>query len=49
MLIRNARIPGHPSPTDLRLMHGAIREIGVGLVIGGASLKAPDFFQVVNF
>ncbi len=34
MLIRNACLPGHPGLTDLRLMHGAVREIGVGLVKG---------------
>ncbi len=34
MLIRNARIAGHPHLTDLRLMHGAVREMGVSLVKG---------------
>ncbi len=34
MLIRNARLPGHPGLTDLRLMHGAVWEIGVGLIKG---------------
>ena len=31
MLIRNAVIDGYPGPVDLRLMHGAVQEIGVGL------------------
>ncbi len=34
MLIRNARIEGYSGLTDLRLMHGAVQEIGVGLVKG---------------
>ena len=34
MLIRNARIAGYPGLTDLRLMHGAVQEIGVGLQKG---------------
>ena len=34
MLIRNAVIDGYPSTVDLRLMHGAVQEIGVGLVKG---------------
>lgn len=34
MLIRNARIDGYPGPVDLRLMHGAVQEIGVGLQKG---------------
>ena len=34
MLIRNARIEGYPGPVDLRLMHGAVQEIGVGLQKG---------------
>lgn len=34
MLIRNAVIDGYPGPVDLRLMHGAVQEIGVGLVKG---------------
>ncbi len=34
MLIRNARIEGYSGPTDLRLMHGAVQEIGVGLMKG---------------
>ncbi len=34
MLIRNARIEGYPGLTDLRLMHGAVQEIGAGLVKG---------------
>lgn len=34
MLIRNARIEGYSGPVDLRLMHGAVQEIGVGLVKG---------------
>ena len=31
MLIRNARVEGYPGLVDLRLMHGAVQEIGVGL------------------
>ncbi len=34
MLIRNARIEGYSGLTDLRLMHGAVQEIGVGLMKG---------------
>ena len=34
MLIRNALIDGYPGPVDLRLMHGAVQEIGVGLQKG---------------
>ena len=34
MLIRNAVIDGYPDPVDLRLMHGAVQEIGVGLQKG---------------
>ena len=34
MLIRNAVLNGYPGPVDLRLMHGAVQEIGVGLVKG---------------
>ena len=34
MLIRNAVIDGYPGPVDLRLMHGAVQEIGVGLPKG---------------
>ena len=34
MLIRNARIEGYSGPVDLRLMHGAVQEIGVGLQKG---------------
>ena len=34
MLIRNAVIDGYPGPVDLRLMHGAVQEIGVGLLKG---------------
>jgi len=34
MLIRNARIEGYPGPVDLRLLHGAVQEIGVGLQKG---------------
>ena len=34
MLIRNAVINGYPGPVDLRLMHGAVQEIGVGLAKG---------------
>ncbi len=34
MLIRNARIEGYTTPVDLRLMHGAVQEIGVGLTKG---------------
>ena len=34
MLIRNAVIDGYPGPVDLRLMHGAVQEIGVGLQKG---------------
>ena len=34
MLIRNAVIDGYPGPVDLRLMHGTVQEIGVGLVKG---------------
>ncbi len=34
MLIRNARLPGHTGLTDLRLMHGAVREVGAGLEKG---------------
>ena len=34
MLIRNAVIDGYPSPVDLRLMHGTVQEIGVGLAKG---------------
>ena len=33
MLIRNARVEGY-GLVDLRLMHGAVQEIGVGLVKG---------------
>ena len=34
MFIRNAVIDGYPSPVDIRLMHGAVQEIGVGLQKG---------------
>ena len=34
MLIRNAVLDGYPGPVDLRLMHGAVQEIGVGLKKG---------------
>ena len=34
MLIRNACIEGYSGPVDLRLMHGAVQEIGVGLQKG---------------
>ncbi len=34
MLIRNAVLDGYPGPVDLRLMHGAVQEIGVGLQKG---------------
>ena len=34
MLIRNTHIEGYPGPVDLRLMHGAVQEIGVGLQKG---------------
>ena len=34
MLIRNAVIDGYPGPVDLRLMHSAVQEIGVGLQKG---------------
>lgn len=34
MLIRSARIAGYPGPVDLRLMHGAVQEIGAGLQKG---------------
>ena len=34
MLIRNAVLNGYPGLVDLRLMHGAVQEIGVGLVKG---------------
>ena len=34
MLIRNAVIDGYPGPVDLRLMHGEVQEIGVGLQKG---------------
>ena len=34
MLIRNAVIGGYPGSVDLRLMHGAVQEIGVGLQKG---------------
>ena len=34
MLIRNAVIDGYPGPVDLRLMHGAVQEIGVRLQKG---------------
>ena len=34
MLIRNAVIDGYPGPVDLRLMHGAVQEIGAGLQKG---------------
>lgn len=34
MLIRNAGIDGYPGPVDLRLMHGVVQEIGVGLCKG---------------
>ena len=34
MLIRNAVIDGYPGAVDLRLMHGAVQEIGVGLQKG---------------
>ncbi len=34
MLIRNALIEGFSSPVDLRLMHGAVQEIGMGLPKG---------------
>lgn len=34
MLIRNAVLDGYPGPVDLRLMHGVVQEIGVGLQKG---------------
>ena len=34
MLIRNAVLDGYPGPVDLRLMHGAVQEIGVNLQKG---------------
>ena len=34
MLIRNAVLDGYPGPVDLRMMHGAVQEIGVGLQKG---------------
>ncbi len=34
MLIRNAVLDGYPGPVDLRLMYGAVQEIGVGLCKG---------------
>lgn len=34
MLIRNAIIDGYLGLVDLRIMHGAVQEIGVGLVKG---------------
>ena len=34
MLIRNAVIDGYSGPVDLRLMHGAVQEIGAGLKKG---------------
>ena len=34
MLIRNAMLDGYAGPVDLRLMHGAVQEIGVGLQKG---------------
>lgn len=34
MLIRNVKLTGHPGPTDLRLMHGRVQEIGTGLAKG---------------
>lgn len=34
MLIRNARLEGYPDLVDLRLMHGAVQEIGVCLQKG---------------
>ena len=34
MLIRNTVIDGYHGPVDLRLMHGAVQEIGVGLQKG---------------
>ena len=34
MLIRNAVVDGYPGPVDLRLMHGAVQEIGVRLQKG---------------
>ena len=34
MLIRNAVIDGYPGIVDLRLMHGAVQEIGAGLKKG---------------
>ena len=34
MLIRNAAIDGYPGLVELRLMHGAVQEIGVGLQKG---------------
>ena len=34
MLIRNAVIDGYSGPVDLRLMHGAVQEIGAGLQKG---------------
>ena len=34
MLIRNAAIAGYTGFVDLRLMHGAVQEIGVGLQKG---------------
>lgn len=34
MLIRNAVVDGYPGPVDLRLMHGVVQEIGVGLTKG---------------
>lgn len=34
MLIRNVVLDGYPGPVDLRLMHGAVQEIGVNLQKG---------------
>ncbi len=34
MLIRNACIEGYSGPVDLRLMHGAVQEIGAALQKG---------------
>ncbi len=34
MLIRNAKIHGYAGLTDLRLMHGEVREIGANLAKG---------------
>lgn len=34
MLIRNAVLDGYPGSVDLRLMHGMVQEIGVGLQKG---------------